>query len=167
MILIFAIVVIAAFVFLSFFRITTSQESGLPSFMPAIPFVTPPSMAPPTATMPTTGPIIPGFCTADSDCISTSPFCVNNVCVRCRLDNDCPNKAVCVGSTCSPVECTADTDCPPTTRFPDIDVSNRLICADVHVCVECLSDSDCTFDPAKPFCDYTDRYKCKVGYQLP
>jgi hypothetical protein len=73
-------------------------------------------------------------CTDDSHC--GDGVCVNNVCVDCRVNNDCPSaKPFCEDLTC--IQCRNSADCP----------DNGLFCDGDEICDESLKTYRSTGNP--------------------
>ena len=83
-------------------------------------------------------------CTADNQCGTTAPFCVDGDCVACKSNWDCGAGKVCEprDHTCG-VPCTTNANCQPSAP----------ICNTMNggQCVGCITKTDC---PAgQPLCD--------------
>ncbi|MGC8928224.1 MAG: hypothetical protein ACP5QK_09920 [Myxococcota bacterium] len=118
--------------------------------------------------------VIVGNCETDRDCTSDKPFCLNNVCVKCRTDKDCGANEICndkkecefaekacqknsdcdLGFICRDNKCVegciTDKDCPPASK-PDNKFCNTKL--ENPLCVECLEDKDCVNSGLGTKCD--------------
>lgn len=117
-----------------------------------------------------------------SDCIGgicvtrckPGEVCVNDTCVSCQTNTDCPCNQICTptgcqcptGTTLNPLnnccdQCSTNADCPPCSDCINIGGANvcvARVCPDgvcdpsTGECVECLTSGDCA-DKSCTFCD--------------
>jgi hypothetical protein len=95
-------------------------------------------------------------CTRDSDCsvLWDSGYCVDNVCVDCRSDENCAANETCVAGTCLPddaADCTSDAQCVAlATELGDAEPDARCrVGYGCYVPGYCNTSSDTT--PPDPF----------------
>lgn len=91
-------------------------------------------------------------CITDDNCTNEAePYCVENVCVSCRDDEDCDNDLFCDGAeTCDNGTCF---DGEPPCRDSQPMPSALSFCnEETDQCVECFEDFDCS-DNGTPRCD--------------
>jgi hypothetical protein len=84
-------------------------------------------------------------CDEPSDCSEERPFCVDDVCVQCEDDGDCPLSApVCGAETRMCTACLGDDDCADRP-----DATRCLV--EEGACIQCLGAEECGGDT--PVCD--------------
>jgi hypothetical protein len=91
-------------------------------------------------------------CRDNSQCSGVRDICVNNHCVDCDVDADCPSNICTPAKTCG--ECRENGDCPGAGTCvegfcqacaSDDDCTGVLgVCGADGECVQCASDSDCS-----------------------
>ncbi len=105
-------------------------------------------------------------CLGNTHCGGSEPFCVNDECVACQGDEDCPASLECFEKLCQDGGCSADVPmvqgescvmstgqigfcdgagtCNPCNV--DADCQNGQFCSGQNICVGCLNDTHCPDD---------------------